>query len=105
MKRLCYRNTNSACEHSWREINWDDDKELLPVWTINKGKTKVFFFIFFSFFPLLAHLGTLYKDVGGALCVDPVPVEVVRLEELGPELLLTKHKDGCQHEHLETVRQ
>ena len=70
-----------------------------------KEKLKYFFHFFSSFFPLLAHLGTLYKDVGGALCVDPVPVEVVGLEELGPELLLTKHKDGCQHEHLETVRQ
>jgi len=36
--------------------------------------------------------GTLHKNVCGALSMDPVPVKVVRLEELCPELLLTVKK-------------
>ncbi len=38
----------------------------------------------------LSYPSTLHKDVCGALGMDSVSVEVVGLEELGPELLFTE---------------
>jgi hypothetical protein len=59
---------------------------------IGTGKKEIQRFKDRLFWPaaLKTYPSTFHKDVRGALCVHSVPVEVVRLEEFGPELLFTK---------------
>jgi hypothetical protein len=53
----------------------------------------------------LSYPGTLHKDVCGALGMHSVSVEVVGLEELGPELLFTEGNNSiaamdCLHSYI-----
>ena len=53
----------------------------------------------------LSYPGTLHKDVCRALGMDSVSVEVVGLEELGPELLFTEGNNSiaamdCLHSYI-----